>query len=110
MSSGGAPGLGLKGSGEVGGSGDSGTRYFLGAIWERRRRGATGGGGLRGVGLVGGGGDDVGDAGGEGADGSAAGLASARKSRETMPSLGEKERAVSRTSYLCTSPLVFSRR
>lgn len=53
-----ASGLGLKGSEEVGGSGCSGTGYLFGAICERRLRGATGGGGLRGVGLVGGGDDD----------------------------------------------------
>lgn len=56
--SGEASGLGLKGSEEVGGSRCSDTGYLFGAICERRLRGATGGGGLRGVGLVGGGDDD----------------------------------------------------
>lgn len=60
--SGEASGLGLKGSEEIGGSGGSGTEYLFGAICERRLRGATGGGGLRGVGLIGGGGDEVGAA------------------------------------------------
>lgn len=60
--SGEASGLGLKGSEEIRDSGGSGTEYLFGAICERRLRGATGGGGLRGVGLIGGGGDEVGAA------------------------------------------------
>lgn len=61
--SGEASGLGLKGSEEIGGSGGgSGMGYLFGAICERRLRGATGGGGLRGVGLIGGGDDEVGAA------------------------------------------------
>lgn len=87
--SGEGPGLGLNGSEEVGNSGGSCTRCFLGAIWERLRRGATGGGGLRGVGLVGGGGDGIGDAGGGGADETAAGngCQRGRNSREMFPPL-----------------------
>lgn len=54
----GVSGLGLNGSTTAGGG--SGVGCFLGLIWDPRRRGATGGGGLFWEGLVGGC-DEVGD-------------------------------------------------
>lgn len=46
--------MGVSGTGSC-----SSTICFFGAIWERRLRGATGGGGLLGVVFAGGGGDEA---------------------------------------------------